>query len=641
MDADPGGTATTTTRLGARRLGLIVVIGCFAVSRVAYALAGMGFDASALHPTAVRDVQWQLLPLSLLRHHLLSSVWNLHSQPPLYNLACGLLLRLPSGARAGCAAAVFVALGVVMVSLTYLLLAELGVDLRLAAVVTIVVVADPAAAVYEHWLSWSYPTGAALTAGAYCLARFARTRSTRWAALSATAFAAVVLLDATFQWPWLVAATAALAVAGRAHWRRAIRAAALPVVLVAGWYIKDATQFATVATSSWLGMNLWQSTLAQAPAADVQRLVGERVLTPLAAREPFQSVSAYRPEVGATRRTGVPALDRPTSELGVPNFNNLAYIAVSDRYLSEDLAYIRARAARYGRAVTMSLELWSIPAEQYVWPERDSAALAGYARLFDRTVLLQPGFAGDAIVRAEFAAARPSIQQLSWTVVGVTAIDLLLTPVALVRRRRNRLWVAVGTLMWVTVAYSIVVTSLTELGENMRFRFELGTLPLVLAVATLAVLCRPAVPPGGRQHPHRADRQVRGGDQSRDNEQDAAGAGQRRNGAGQPHGQAGDAGGDRTVGGGRPGVVVQVGEHERPARPVPVDAPGAQRRPGDERHDLVGVADEGFQQPAAQGGDGAGDEGGAGVGVARHDQAGGQRQGRPDDQPGGRGGDEQ
>lgn len=42
------------------------------------------------------------------------------------------------------------------------------------------------------------------------------------------------------------------------------------------------------------------------------------------------------------------------------------------------------------------------------------------------------------------------------------------------------------------------MTSLTEVGENMRFRFELGTLPLLLAVLAIQLVARQIRYRGGR-----------------------------------------------------------------------------------------------------------------------------------------------
>ncbi len=414
----------------------------------------------------------------------------MHSQPPLYNLLCGVLLHLPTGTSNLSAALLFAAMGVLMVCSAYLLLVELGIGVRLSTAVSIGLVADPSTALYEHWLSWSYPTATALTVGVYLLVRFARSRSARCAALAAACFTAAVLTDPTFQWPWLAAAVGALLVAAGPHWRRAVLGASVPVVIVAGWYVKDAAQFGTATTSSWLGMNLWQSTLGQASAAELGGLERHATVDQLAGVRPFQAVSVYEPRFGKEAPTGVAALDRRTSELGVPNFNNIIYVKLSGHYLRDDLSYIAARPGGYALAVSRSLRLWSIPSDQYVWPERDGSPLAGYARFFDRVLLLQARSAPDAVVDSDFSGVGPRPAQLSWAVVLMTLVDVFVAPAALWMRRRDRVWLASGTLMWITFIYSLLVTSSTEVGENMRFRFELGCLPLVLALVSVCALMR-------------------------------------------------------------------------------------------------------------------------------------------------------
>lgn len=475
-----------------RRRGLYVVVAAFAVSRVAYAAAGVRMDDSALHPANVFQVQWQLLPLGLLRHDLLRSVWNLHSQPPLYNLYCGFLLHLPAGVQGPTATAVFVALGLVLAVASYLLLGDLGVPAPAALAVTLIMVAAPATVLFEEWLSWSYPSAVALTAGAAALVRAARTGSTGWAGLAAGCFALVVLTDTTFQWPWLLAVTAPLGwVAGRRRRPAVLAAMAVPVALVAGWYAKGAVQFGTATTSSWLGMNLYQTTIEGAPAGDLSRLIASGTLSPLAAIPPFHPVATYAARSAPGRPTGVPALDQRSSALGVPNFNNGVYVAVSNRYLADDLAYLAARPGRYAGNVARSARLWAVPADQYLWSGADRHRIGGYARLYDAVVLAEPEPAARRLdLGALTSGSAPGAAQLSWTVVAVTGVDLLLAPVALWRRRADRRWLVGAGALWVTVLYSFVVTSATEVAENMRFRFELGALPVVLAAVTVFALIR-------------------------------------------------------------------------------------------------------------------------------------------------------
>jgi len=44
--------------------------------------------------------------------------------------------------------------------------------------------------------------------------------------------------------------------------------------------------------------------------------------------------------------------------------------------------------------------------------------------------------------------------------------------------------------LWITTAYAFAVSSLVEIGENERFRSELGPVPTVLAVVVVVTVVR-------------------------------------------------------------------------------------------------------------------------------------------------------
>jgi hypothetical protein len=73
--------ATPRVFLGRGRTTFIVAV--FAVSRCAYLLAGVRFNANESW------LSYQLLPPDLLRHDLLRSLYFLHTQPPGFNLIVG------------------------------------------------------------------------------------------------------------------------------------------------------------------------------------------------------------------------------------------------------------------------------------------------------------------------------------------------------------------------------------------------------------------------------------------------------------------------------------------------------------------------------------------------------------------------
>ena len=83
-------TRSTAGDRPGERIGpaLLVILATFALSRLALYSAGVRFDASTL--------SWyhQYIEPALLRDRLFESLLNLHSQPPGFNLALGLALKL-------------------------------------------------------------------------------------------------------------------------------------------------------------------------------------------------------------------------------------------------------------------------------------------------------------------------------------------------------------------------------------------------------------------------------------------------------------------------------------------------------------------------------------------------------------------
>jgi hypothetical protein len=82
---------------------------------------------------------------------------------------------------------------------------------------------------------------------------------------------------------------------------------------------------------------------------------------------------------------------------------------------------------------------------------------------------------------------------LSGQALAVYALALVGAPVLAWRRRRSDPALA-GTVavLWWTTAYAFTTTSLVEIGENERFRSELGPVPTVVAMAVVAAVVRVA-----------------------------------------------------------------------------------------------------------------------------------------------------
>lgn len=452
----------------------------FAISRAIYFAAGIRFDMVTRSPS---QYPWQLLGSGLLQHHLLVSVWHLDSQPPLFNLFTGLLLKVPYGMQQPIAVLIFLGLGLSIVVLSYAVMLGFGVWPWLSFGIALFIIVNPSYVLYENWLSYAYPTVALLVASVWFLQRYLRTRLIGWGFGFFLTVVLVFLMNSTYQLPWLLGATAVVLVTVR-RWRSVLLAAALPLLVAVLWLANDVAQFGTVATSSWLGMNLAKTTLLTDffDQQDIKDLVRHHVLTPIAEVAPFSPVRVYVPRYSPPPRTGTTALDAPSfANETHPNFNNLVYVDVSKQYLHDDLAFIKARPAKYARAVLDAVKVWNVPSDEYFAVAGNRRHVTDWADWFDRTILLRPAANASAITVAKYYFDdQPALIQLSVTTVLVNGVNLLGLPiVVLARWRRDRAWAGSLGYVWMTILYAFAVTSLVELGENQRFAMELAPLPLV------------------------------------------------------------------------------------------------------------------------------------------------------------------
>ena len=68
--------------------GTLIVLAAFAISRILYWYAGLRFDAGPV------DKYWQFIDPVLMKTRLMESLFYLHMQPPGFNLAVGLTVKL-------------------------------------------------------------------------------------------------------------------------------------------------------------------------------------------------------------------------------------------------------------------------------------------------------------------------------------------------------------------------------------------------------------------------------------------------------------------------------------------------------------------------------------------------------------------
>ncbi len=453
---DSWGRGGVALELEARALLWLAAV--FLASRGIFFALGVRFDASTLNN------YWQYLDPRLLQEDLLRSVFYLHSQPPLFNVFLGLVLKLSPVEPAHAFHGLYLAAGLVCQLATFLLMRALGVGRAVAGILSTILVIRPSFILFENWLMYDVPVTALMCLAALALARFAQTGS----ALYAHAFCITLLLICSsrslFHLLYFVATLALLAGIARGYRRRVLlRSAIVPLALLTLLYAKGFLVFGHFGPSTWIGMNLTRIATAALTVQDLETLHRQGVISATATVPPFSALEAYDPSIfSPPRYPDVPALANRIKSTGGVNYNHEAYIDVSSRYMTDALQIIRHRPLVYLHGVAKAWYNYFKPQTEISHVSVNTDRLGGYTT-FGATMLH-----GRLPITVDYGGEKKPIYLFSFLGIPLLTLFALYLAWRAKPMDSSRLVLAFTVL---TVIYVAILGNSLEVWENQRFRF--------------------------------------------------------------------------------------------------------------------------------------------------------------------------
>lgn len=441
----------------------------FAISRLLYIRAGLRFDNTP------PNYYYQFIDPLLLKTRLVESIWNLHSQPPLFNLITGLLYQGFSP-QSRILQYLFLVLGLIFSLALYWLGLRLKLNRWVSALLAVWFMVSPATVLYENLYFYTYPVALILLLAALALSKFLESESFWWGLGFFTLIASLCLLWAVFHLFWMLAVIVLVGVFYR-NWRKLAAVSLIPLLTVTAWYAKNLLLFGTFAASSWAGMNLshvtFLSPLTSQPTRD--ELVKQGELTAYPVTEAFRPIENYDGLITIPAPRGIPVLDDLLKSTEAVNFNHISYIELSDVMLKDALDFIGARPDVYLASVRQGFSIYFHSSSDYLllkdkpapqleswWSRIFYGQFREYEGDYGNRWKSDPSYVGWWLVIA-FAAA---------TIYGIKVITTY--------HGTARVFVAVIAYMIFTITYFTLMTNFLDLGENNRFRFTLDPLVLLL-----------------------------------------------------------------------------------------------------------------------------------------------------------------
>lgn len=454
-------------KIHSTRHGSIILIFFFIASRIFYYLIGIRFDITPLY--------WfyQFIDPQLLKSELFNSIMHLHTQPPVFNLFLGLILKISSNHELLAFTIIYQIIGLLLALSLYILMRKLKISLFLALLVSIFFTMSPPAILLENWLFYTYPITFMILISTVLLHSYFEKQRTSHLVMFFSVNALIVLTRSLFHPLWFVIILIGLIIYDRGNSKRIFLCALLPLLFIGALYVKNYIIFKQTTLSSWFGMNLAKMTMT-IPLEKIESDAAAGHISGICAVMPFQEPEKYRKFSNFDTLTNIRVLDQKYKSSGFLNFNHIGYIGVSKKYLKDAKYLIRKYPKYYGLSTCKAFYA-------YLEPCSDTMIIRNYNRwvIKDWVYLYENYFVGDILARVwqtRFTNRYGQERAVHLNFLYIFFPALCLWGLFTVIKSKDFFSYQKAELMTLTYAmfnivYVSLVGNLFEVSENMRFRF--------------------------------------------------------------------------------------------------------------------------------------------------------------------------
>lgn len=433
----------STYRFG---IGIVVV---FVISRLLYNAAGVYYDAS------MYDWAWQLLEVDLLKHKLLESVWYMHSQPPLFNLFCGFVLKISGVYYPQVFHFTFLCFGILSACMMWDIMKLLGIHKIISFFLTLVYVCSPTTILYENWLFYSYLEPFLLLLIIWSSVRYFKyTDKKKYLWITLFSVSATCLTRSMFHIGFLVIFIGIIVFISKER-KQILAISIIPFFLTFFWYLKNLVLFGTFSASTWFGMNFARMSYDEN--------------TPLGKIGLWQDPDIYREIIPFPDSPyPVDALTQKQKKSGSYNFNYYGYIAVSEQFKKEAFEHLKKHPYKYGDKVYYAMSIFFEPADQIRnnFLEKNRQKIPSINRIYNYGYESPTGFINQNLVR---------INRWIYIIILLGSFGVIFY------RRRDKIIPKIVLLICFISLYIFAVGTMFEVIENNRFRFPTISMFTILA----------------------------------------------------------------------------------------------------------------------------------------------------------------
>jgi len=476
-------TGKISSRLQESGYGLLIVFLCI-VFRLDFILKGGTFIATPL------SFAYQYLDPFLLKNDFLKSLLYLHSQPPLFNIFLGIVLKI-SPLPALSYDILFKTAGVLMPLAFYGIFISIGIKPLFALPITIVFMLNPTLILYENLLYYSYFEAFFVLLAIFFLLRWGKEKKFYDLCLFWISLLCLGMIRSLFHPVFLLGTIVILTWHTRRIFKgqRVARIFSLSSLLVLtpifALCLKNALLFGFFGTSSWDGMSLWTKVNGFGPE-ELEVFHSKGMISSLALKaelQAFQPINFYFDDAALKAMPcHHPADCNQLRSTGYPNFNHIGYIVLSKQLWKDAFRLISYNPSLFAfyTGGSYCLTLWHSSDAVHALFKNNMEVVKKIERVYR---FLYLGFLG--------GENRLSGRQWGRAMV-ITALFFIVylsTFLHLFRKDESISPALITVCLFCLIihSYTLLVSSTIEFGENNRFRFPVDSAFLVLTAGNIVI----------------------------------------------------------------------------------------------------------------------------------------------------------
>ncbi len=441
----------------------------FIVSRVLLYFSGVTFDYSALFR------YWQFLDIETLQHNLLKGVWYSHAQPPVYNLFLGGIIKLFGTANSETVfIIIYKLLTLTNTILLFRILKRMTQRLNLSLVISLLYVLSPATMLFENELFYTSLVSLLFLCCCYSLIKLSQNINANSALSFFIPLTLICLTRSMYHLVFLIVICIVLIAYFRTNKKRNVILVStlISFSVVCGWYVKNYFIFGQFSASSWMGMNISRNVLHDNEITDSSQIASIPPFSPISHYHSFIKES----QVEKFKSKKVKDLTEEWKNDSLKNLSHIDYITVSKRYQEECIQHIKKHPVSYLKNVTQSGIIFFAPGTMYSLTQQQAQKIKYYDAVYSFNL-------------SHFSKTKES-RRLALVTSAVPKIIIYLSVLFLIIREgfRRKKISPLNLFILITILFVFTTGSLFEHYENMRFRYELEPMFLILAIQALVIL---------------------------------------------------------------------------------------------------------------------------------------------------------